>query len=55
MTTARPTPEDIAGWLRDPANREAVAEALRREARCGAPWLRDFLARENRVHRQGRA
>ena len=49
-----PTPEDIAAWLRDPPNRDAVAEVLRREARADAPWLREFIARENRAHRRGR-
>ncbi|MFB7440242.1 hypothetical protein ACFC01_18095 [Streptomyces mirabilis] len=47
-----PTPEDIAAWLRDPRNRVAVAEVLAREARAGAPWLREFIARENRIHRR---
>lgn len=50
-----PTPEDIAAWLRDPRNRDAVVDVLRREARIGAPWLREFIAREDRIHRQGRA
>lgn len=47
-----PTSEDIAAWLRDPRNRQAVAEVLAREARIGAPWLREFIARENRIHRR---
>ncbi|MGW1532322.1 hypothetical protein [Streptomyces aureus] len=52
MTAPQPTPEDIAAWLRDPANREAVAFVLHREARIGAPWLRDLIQRENRIHRR---
>jgi hypothetical protein len=48
-----PSPQDIATWLRDPCNRDAVAGVLRREARCGAPWLREFIERENRARRQG--
>lgn len=53
--TGQPTRDEIGVWLRDPSNREAVADVLRREARAGAPWLREFIARENRIHRQGRA
>ncbi|WP_069625338.1 hypothetical protein [Streptomyces niveus] len=44
-----PSPEDWTAALRAPRNREAVAAALRREARCNPQWLRDFLAREQRI------
>ena len=53
MSEPQPSPEDIAAWLRDPRNRDAVAYVLRREARIGAPWLREFVARDQRMHRQG--
>lgn len=43
--------EDIARWLRDPANREAVTFVLRREARVDPTWLISMLREEAR--RQG--
>ena len=49
MTAPTPSPEEITVWLRDPRNREAVAQVLRHEARARAPWLREFIERENRI------
>lgn len=46
-----PSVEQLAAALRDPRNRDAVAEALRREARIDPAWLRQFIERENRAHR----
>ncbi|MEU5707887.1 hypothetical protein [Streptomyces flaveolus] len=46
-----PSPEEIARWLRDPANREAVLFVLRREARVDPTWLVNMLRAEAR--RQG--
>lgn len=49
---AEPSREDIARWLKDPANREAVAYVLRREARVDPRWLTDLVRSEER--KQGR-
>ncbi|MGW1497571.1 hypothetical protein ACWCQW_03085 [Streptomyces mirabilis] len=49
-----PAAADIAAWVRDSRNHQAVAGVLRREARIGAPWLHEFIARENRIHRRPR-
>ncbi|MFI5755632.1 hypothetical protein [Streptomyces sp. NPDC051569] len=41
------------GWgraLRDPVNREAVAVALRTEARVNPEWIRDIIRREQRLN-----
>lgn len=43
--------DGMTAALRDPANRAVVAEILQRGARAGAQWLRDFIAREQRMHR----
>ncbi|QDN57377.1 hypothetical protein [Streptomyces sp. S1D4-20] len=52
LIAPEPAAADIAAWLRAPRNREAAALVLRREARIGAPWLHEFIARENRIHRR---
>ena len=46
-----PEPADIASWASDPRNHQAVAAVLRREARVDPTWLREFLRREERIHR----
>lgn len=46
-----PSSEEIARWLRGPANREAVMFVLRREARVDPTWLVSMLRDE--AHRQG--
>lgn len=46
-----PAPADISAWARDPRNRAAVVEVLRREARIDPVWLRGFLAHEWRAGR----
>lgn len=51
LIAPEPAAADVAAWLRDPHNREAVALVLRREARIGAPWLREFIDREDRIRR----
>lgn len=45
---AAPRREDIARWLKDPANCEAVMFVLRREARIDPAWLNDLVRREER-------
>lgn len=54
MTAPEPSPEQVAAWLRDPRNREVVAEVLRREALARAPWLLEFARREARVRGEHR-
>ncbi|MFJ8023355.1 hypothetical protein [Streptomyces sp. NPDC096311] len=49
MTPAAPSREDIARWLKDPGNREAVTFVLRREARIDPGWLADLVRREDRM------
>jgi len=46
-----PSAEQLAAALRDPSNRSVVREILRSEARHGAPWLVEFIDRENRARR----
>ena len=48
-------PDEIAAWFRDPRNRTAVSYALSREARTDPAWLRDFIAREDRIRGVARA
>lgn len=52
---ASPLRESVAKALRDPANRSIVREVLQGEARARAPWLVDFIERENRMVGVGRA
>lgn len=47
-TSPEPSREDIARWLKDPANREAVVSVLRREARADPRWLSDLVLTEAR-------
>lgn len=46
-----PDPSDITAWARNPKNHRALADVLRREARIDPTWLREFLARDQRMHR----
>ncbi|MCX4578125.1 hypothetical protein OHB41_34045 [Streptomyces sp. NBC_01571] len=46
---AEPSHDDIARWLKDPANREAVSYVLRREARIDPRWLSDLVRSEERM------
>lgn len=46
-----PAPRDITAWARDPRNHRDVAAVLRLEARVNPGWLRDFIARDARMHR----
>lgn len=41
------------GSLRHPAHRDAVLDLLRREARADPGWIRELLAREERITRSG--
>lgn len=45
-----PVPEDIAAWLKDPANHQAVAAVLRTEVRRDPRWWEQELRRLARVH-----
>jgi hypothetical protein len=49
-----PGPEDIATWLKDPANHQAVAAVLRTEARRDRAWWDQELRRMARVYGHGR-
>lgn len=44
-----PAGEDIAAWARDPRNHRDVAAVLRRESRIDPGWLRELLARDQRL------
>lgn len=46
--------ESVTEVLCDPARRSIVREVLQREARARAPWLVDFIERENRMAGAGR-
>lgn len=46
-----PPPAAIAVWATGTRNHQAVAEVIRREARLGPAWLRDFVRREQRMGR----
>lgn len=50
-----PAREDITAWVRDPRNHTELAAVLRREARINPAWLRELIAREDRVHATVRA
>ncbi|MEU6491103.1 hypothetical protein ABZ890_12000 [Streptomyces sp. NPDC046984] len=45
----QPSAEDIAHWLRDPANHAAIMVVLRREARTDPAWLRGELRHAQRA------
>jgi hypothetical protein len=45
-----PAPDDIAAWLKDPANHQAVAAVLRTEARQDRAWWDRELSRQARIH-----
>lgn len=47
-----PPTTDIATWATDPRNHTAVANVLRTEARVNPEWLREFLLRDERIHRR---
>jgi len=49
LRPAGPSAEAVAAWARNPANHQDVAAVLRLEARVNPGWLRNFIAREQRI------
>lgn len=55
LNPPRPSQPDhaaVTAWARDPRNHREVAAALRLSARIDPSWLREFLRRDERMHRR---